>query len=257
MGFEGANFGMVLKALAAAIPADRPALVHGERVVNWGAFDALTDRIAAGLAARGLKPGDIAGQMLRNTPDYLLAYFGCIKAGVVPVNVNYHYKTRELADIFTRFGLKALFTESDFAETAREAMPAGTLTIDVGAGEWAALCDSDLPAGFAIHDDPHALFLTATGGTTGMPKAVMWPMNEAWGAFSIGVWQRGPVRRNRRRQSLQNHPEIRALEAHAGQSPLSLSLASVRARFPYVNDEDIPENCVSLPLRENNGEERG
>lgn len=192
MGFEGANFGIVLKALAAAIPADRPALVHGERVVNWGAFDALTDRIAAGLAARGLKPGDIAGQMLRNTPDYLLAYFGCIKAGVVPVNVNYHYKTRELADIFTRFGLKALFTESDFAETAREAMPAGTLTIDVGEGEWAALCDSDLPEGFAIHDDPHALFLTATGGTTGMPKAVMWPMNEAWGAFSIGVWQRGP-----------------------------------------------------------------
>ncbi|MGB7650856.1 MAG: AMP-binding protein, partial [Gallionella sp.] len=51
---------------------------------------------------------------------------------------------------------------------------------------------SDVPAGFAIHDDPEALFLTATGGTTGMPKAVMWPMREAWGAFNIGVWQRPP-----------------------------------------------------------------
>lgn len=192
MAFGGANFGVVLKALAAAIPPERPALVHGERVVTWGEFDALTDRIAAGLAARGLRPGDIAGQMLRNTPDYMLAYFGCAKAGVVPVNVNYHYRLRELADICTRFGLKALFTESDFAEAAREAMPDGALAVDVGSSDWAALCASEVPAGFTIHEDPEALFLTATGGTTGMPKAVMWPMREAWGAFNIGVWQRPP-----------------------------------------------------------------
>jgi fatty-acyl-CoA synthase len=192
MAFAGANFGTVLKALAAAIPADRPALVHGERVVTWGELDALTDSIAAGLAARGLRAGDIAGQMLRNTPDYLLAWFGCVKAGVVPVNVNYHYKSRELADIFTRFGLKALFTESDFADLARAAMPAGTLTVDVGGEDWAALCNTALPPGFAVHDDPAALFLTATGGTTGMPKAVMWPMDQAWQAFNIGLWQRPP-----------------------------------------------------------------
>lgn len=192
MAFVGANFGVVLKALAQAVPAARPALVHGTRVVSWGEFDALTDRIAAGLAARGLNPGDIAGQMLRNTPDYLLAYFGCVKAGVVPVNVNYHYKTRELADIFSRFELKALFTESDFAEAARAAMPAERLVVDVDSDDWAALCASDVPDGFAIHDDPQALFLTATGGTTGMPKAVMWPMSEAWQAFNIGLWQRGP-----------------------------------------------------------------
>jgi acyl-CoA synthetase (AMP-forming)/AMP-acid ligase II len=178
--------------LAEAIPAERPALVHGDRVVRWGELDAVTDRIAAGLRARGLQPGDIAGQMLRNTPDYMLAYFGCVKAGLVPVNVNYHYRLRELADIFNRFGLKALFTESDFADIAREAMPAGTLTVDVGSGEWDALSQTPLPAGFTIHDDPEALFLTATGGTTGMPKAVMWPMDQAWGAFNIGVWQRPP-----------------------------------------------------------------
>ncbi len=192
MASGAANFGVVLKALAAAIPPDRPALVHGERVVNWGDFDTITDQIAAGLNARGLRPGDIAGQMLRNTPDYMLAYFGCVKAGLVPVNVNYHYKARELADIFTRFGLKALFTESDFAEAAAEAMPEGALVVDVGTQEWDALCETPLPAGFAVHDDPEALFLTATGGTTGMPKAVMWPMDQAWSAFNIGLWQRPP-----------------------------------------------------------------
>ena len=73
MTWPGENFGYAMKALAQAIPPERPALIHGQRVVSWGEFDALTDRIAAGLAARGLKPGDIAGQMLRNTPDYLLA----------------------------------------------------------------------------------------------------------------------------------------------------------------------------------------
>lgn len=192
MVWKGANFGVALKGLARAIPANRAAIIHGSQVIGWRELDLVTDRIAAGLAARGLKPGDIAGQMLRNTPDYLLAYFGCIKAGLVPVNVNYHYKPRELADIFIRFGLSALFTEGDFAAAAAEAMPKGALTIDVAGADWESLCDNDVPQGFAIHDDPAALFLTATGGTTGMPKAVMWPMEEAWGAFSISVWQRAP-----------------------------------------------------------------
>ncbi len=53
MGFAGGNFGVVLKALAAAIPPDRPAVLHGTRVVGWGEFDALTERIAAGLEAAG------------------------------------------------------------------------------------------------------------------------------------------------------------------------------------------------------------
>jgi fatty-acyl-CoA synthase len=192
MAFSGANFGVVLKALAAAIPPGRPALVHGQRVVNWDELDALSDRIAAGLRSYGLAPGDIAGQMLRNTPEYLLVWFACVKAGLVPVNVNYHYKTRELGDIFSRFGLKALFTESDFADVGREAMPAGTLTVDLGGTGWDALCETPLPPGFAVNDNSEALFLTATGGTTGMPKAVMWPMDQAWSAFNIGIWQRPP-----------------------------------------------------------------
>ncbi|MEP3422665.1 MAG: AMP-binding protein [Erythrobacter sp.] len=186
----GENFGVALKALSEGIEPDRPALIHGARIVTWGELDAQTDSIAAGLVARGLKPGDIAGQMLRNNPDYILAYFGCIKAGLVPVNVNYHYKTRELTDIFARFELKALFTESDFAQIGAEAMPSGTTTIDVGGDDWSALRRYAIGDDFKIHDDRQALFLTATGGTTGMPKAVMWPMEEAWQAFSISTWQR-------------------------------------------------------------------
>ena len=191
MVWQGENFGIALKALAAAIEPERPALIHGDRVISWRELDEQTDRIAASLRESGVKPGDIAGQMLRNNPDYMLAYFGCIKAGVSPVNVNYHYKERELADIFERFGLKALFVESDFADVAAEAMPDAAQLIDVGSGAWAAMRSLDLQQDFSVYDNPEALFLTATGGTTGMPKAVMWPMIEAWQAFSISVWQRG------------------------------------------------------------------
>ena len=195
MTWRGENFGLALKQLAQAIEPERPALVHGDRIVTWSEFDRLTDSIAAGLIQAGLKPGDVAGQMLRNNPDYMLAYFGCIKAGVTPVNVNYHYRDTELADIFMRFQLKAVFTESDFAQAASNAMPDQTgKVIDVGetGGDWDDLLVTNLPADFAVNDDPEALFLTATGGTTGMPKAVMWPFVEAWGAFSVSVWQRGP-----------------------------------------------------------------
>jgi len=187
----GENFGVALKAIAQNVEPNRPALIHGDRVVTWAELDAQSDAIAVGLAERGLRPGDIAGQMLRNNPDYILAYFGCIKAGVVPVNVNYHYKSRELADIFARFDLKALFTQNDFAQSGAQAMPHGAEVIDVDGDEWTALCANPLPSDFQVYADPQALFLTATGGTTGMPKAVMWPMEQAWQAFSISVWQRG------------------------------------------------------------------
>lgn len=89
MDWEGENFGFALKALAGAIEPERPALIHGDRAINWRDFDALTDAIASGLIERGLGKGEVAGQMQRNSPEYLLAYFACMKAGVTPVNVNY------------------------------------------------------------------------------------------------------------------------------------------------------------------------
>lgn len=189
--WQGENFGLALKVLAAQVEEGRPALIYGEQIISWSELDRVTDHIAAGLLSKGLKSGDIAGQMQRNTPEYMYAYFGCIKAGLTPVNVNYRYKDRELADIFARFDLKVLFSESEFAGTAGAAMPDGALTIDVGGDDWAALQASDIPADFAVNDARDALFLTATGGTTGMPKAVMWPFDAAWQAFSISIYQRG------------------------------------------------------------------
>lgn len=196
MAWQGENFGSALKAVAQVIEPGRPALIHGDRTITWSELDALTDAIAAGLSAQGLKPGDVAGQMQRNAPEYLLAFFGCAKAGVTPVNINYHYKRREMGDIFARFDLKALFVEPDLAEDAAASMPSGALMPFIaqpGDPRWETLCATPVPADFTPCDDIDRQFFMATGGTTGLPKAVMWPYRDAWFALSMASWQVDPA----------------------------------------------------------------
>lgn len=179
-------FGPACKALATAIESDRPALVHGDCALSWGEFDARTDAIAAGLLAAGLDPGDVVGQAQRNAPEYMLVFFAAAKAGLIPVNINYHYRARELADILSRFGVAAVVRDSEFAVTvdhARGSAPALRLVFDSGALPQAPVGPNFEPAG-----GPDALFYVATGGTTGMPKAVMWQQEEAWRAFQVASW---------------------------------------------------------------------
>ncbi|MXP47065.1 AMP-binding protein [Altererythrobacter luteolus] len=194
MNWRGENFGVAAKAIAQSVEPGRPALVHGTRTVSWQELDAITDSIACGLIDAGMRPGDVAGQMQRNSPEYILAYIGCAKAGVIPVNVNYHYQEGELRDIFTRFGLKVLFAEDEFTDialSARSSVLEHVISSNPASDQWRALSAHPVAEGFNPHSDPQALFFTATGGTTGMPKAVMWPFEDAWEAFQISHWPQG------------------------------------------------------------------
>ncbi len=196
MVWQGENFGWAIKSVAKAIEPGRPALLHADRTISWEEFDAVTDAIAVGLAEQGLKPGDVVGQMLRNAPEYLIAFFGCVKAGITPVNVNYRYKRREMGDIFARFDLKALFVEPDLAEDAAASMPPAALAPFVaqpGDPRWEALCATPVPADFTPCKDPDRQFYMATGGTTGMPKAVVWPFRDAWLTFNMSSWPVDPA----------------------------------------------------------------
>ena len=228
MNWHGENFGIAAKAIAQCVEPGRPALLHGTRAVSWQELDAITDAIACGLIDAGLKPGDVAGQMQRNSPEYILAYIGCAKAGVIPVNVNYHYQQGELRDIFTRFGLKVLFAEDEFTDialVARSPLLEHVISSDPASGQWRALTGHPVGAGFEPHGDPQALFFTATGGTTGMPKAVMWPFEDAWEAFQISQWPQGIGEPPRIAASLAEHTAIAAAlppSAEASIAPLLL-----------------------------------
>ena len=155
------NFGHAIRAIARCVPDDRPALVHGDRTVSWGEFDRRTDSVAAGLLALGLVPGDVVGHQLRNSPDFLLAWFGCAKAGLIPVNVNHQYGAAELADIYTRFGVKAVVLDAEFAGAAAEARasaPELGQLLSVTSKQWTALVDHPVSADFTPDRDPNALF---------------------------------------------------------------------------------------------------
>jgi fatty-acyl-CoA synthase len=188
--WEGSNFASALRAIAAAVEPGRPALVHGDRVIDWQTFDQLTDAVAAGLLGAGLRPGDVLGQQLRNAPEYMLAFFGCAKAGLIPVNVNYHYRGTELADIITRFGIKAVVQDAEFAAALSDAAAEGGRVGHVftvgGDDSFARLSESPGRALPEPSDD--AVFYIATGGTTGMPKAAIWRHVDAWNAFQLSIW---------------------------------------------------------------------
>lgn len=192
--WPGSNFADALRAIAAAVEPGRSALIHGDRVIDWQAFDRRTDAIAAGLLARGLRAGAVVGHQVRNGPDYMLSFFACAKAGLIPVNVNYHYRGAELADIVRRFGIGAMVQNDEFAGVLADAASHGAIVDHVFAiggddsfGALEAAPVHDLPP-----PDDDAIFYIATGGTTGMPKAAIWRHIDAWNAFQLSLWPPGP-----------------------------------------------------------------
>ena len=146
-----------------------PCLVERKRVVSFGEFDALTDRLGNALLASGFNPGDRVGVLLPNGIDCLVAYYALAKSGLVRVSLN----TREtidnhiykLADSGSRGVIHNLRDEADIARLGVER--------PISPAELAALTAVTTDAPCAVDralDAPYRLGYT--GGTTGQSKAV-------------------------------------------------------------------------------------
>lgn len=244
MGWDGSPFGVAVKAIARAVEPERAALIHGDTVVGWAEFDRLTDAVAAGLLARGLERGDVIGLQLRNCPEYSLAFIGAAKAGLIPVNVNYHYRGAELADIVTRFAIRAIVQNAEFAEMLASARAQGAAVehvFQVGGDEsFAALAET--AGDFAPEDDPDARFYVATGGTTGMPKAVVWRQVDAWAAFQLSVWPGAPGERPAIATSLDDH----VARAVAARPPSAVSRAPLLMLSPLMHGAGLFAALICL-----------
>jgi long-chain acyl-CoA synthetase len=157
----GAPTGLAaLVRVNARVRPDAPAVVDGATRLTWRELDALVDRTAAGLAARGLVPGDRVAVQLPNGVDWLRAVLGALRAGLVVVPVNTAYTDPELRFVLGDSGAALLV-----AETGRE--PVAGVPVAAGPPE----ADGP-PPGHA--DDPGALaFLAYTSGTTGRPRGAM------------------------------------------------------------------------------------
>jgi long-chain acyl-CoA synthetase len=103
------NLAVTLRESARRVPG-KPAMVLGETTISYAELDALSDRVAANLAAGGLAAEDRVGLQLPNIPEFVIAYFGILKAGGAVVPMNVLFKAPEIKFQLPDSGTVALIT---------------------------------------------------------------------------------------------------------------------------------------------------
>lgn len=188
----GWNFADVWETIADQIP-DANCQVQGDRKLSWAEVDKRADGIAKTLLERGAVEQDKVAQYLYNCPEYIESVFASFKAGLVPINTNYRYQEDELIYLWDNADCVAVVFHGVFTETIeriRDRVPKVVtwLWVDDGTGscpDW-ALPYEDAAASATGgertlapwgHKGEH-LLMTYTGGTTGMPKGVMWRQDD-------------------------------------------------------------------------------
>lgn len=178
------NYGDILDAVA-PLRAEKTAISSDQGELSWAEFDRRTNSLARSLVERGLRPGDKVCFLLFNGAPYLELLAACFKARLVHVNANFRYLAHELEHILENSDSKLLVYDARLAEVVanissqrRDAI----LRVQVGGAAAAdgALDFEDLFRGqesgpLDIERSPDDLIFIYTGGTTGNPKAVMWP----------------------------------------------------------------------------------
>jgi acyl-CoA synthetase (AMP-forming)/AMP-acid ligase II len=192
------NYADVWEAIADVRPDDL-AQVQGTRRYTWAEWNRRADGVATTLLQLGLGQQAKVAQYLYNSPEYLESIFAAWKAALVPVNTNYRYGDDEVAYLWDNGDVEAVVFHGAFVdriERVRPRLPAvrGWLWVDDGTGacpSWAVPYE-EAAAGGATGGrtagpwgrSPDDLFLLYTGGTTGMPKGVMWRQDDLFVLFN-------------------------------------------------------------------------
>jgi long-chain acyl-CoA synthetase len=167
----GLNLASLLTESAAKAP-ELPAIRLGDAELSYGELDQRSARLAALLGEKGIEPGDRVGVMLPNVPDFPVAYYGVLRAGVIVVPMNVLLKRREIAFYLEDSGSKLLLAWHGFAAEAREgAADAGVELIEVEPASFAAtLAEHEPAAGLHETAEDDTAVILYTSGTTGKPK---------------------------------------------------------------------------------------
>ncbi|MFF9809890.1 acyl-CoA synthetase [Streptomyces coeruleorubidus] len=187
------NLADLFESVVDVVP-DREALVYvdhpgtgAERRLTYAELDAAANRVGHHLLDSGIRPGEHLGLHLYNGVEYLQTVLGCLKARIVPVNVNYRYVEEELVYLYRDADLVALVFDAEFTDRVAAARPRAERLrhlIRVGAPapgaagvpcvEFARVEAAGAPGRGFPDRSPDDQFIIYTGGTTGMPKGVMW-----------------------------------------------------------------------------------
>ncbi len=187
------HYATIWESIADTIPT-ATALAHGTTTRSWKEYDERGARLAAAYSAAGLKHDSKIGLYMYNGNEYLESQYGAFKMRGVPVNVNYRYLDDELWYLLDNADAEALVFHSSLGDrVARvvDRLPDLKLLIEVDDGNAGRVAgsqpyDTVLAANepmerIARSDDD--IYMLYTGGTTGMPKGVMYDMASHVGLF--------------------------------------------------------------------------
>jgi len=196
------NYADVWEAVADEQP-DAPAIAQGSRRLTWAELDRRADGVARWLLELDPARQDKVAIYLYNSPEYLETTFAAAKAGLVPVNTNYRYADEELTYLWDNADAVAVvfhgtFTDSTARVRARVPGVRGWLWVDDGSGpcpEWATPYEeaaksagARVAASWGRSGDD--LIMLYTGGTTGMPKGVMWRQDDLFARMNTAGFRR-------------------------------------------------------------------
>ncbi|WP_227998247.1 acyl-CoA synthetase [Nocardia australiensis] len=181
---------------------DRVALADDSREVTYAQLEERANKLAHYLLEQGVQPGDKVGIYSRNTIEAVEAMVAVFKARAVMINVNFRYVENELQHIFSNSDMVALIHERRYSDRVASVRPKTALLKTVivvdddttGAIPTAAdsveyetvLAQSSAERDFGDRS-PDDVYMLYTGGTTGLPKGVMWRQEDVWRVLGAGI----------------------------------------------------------------------
>jgi len=193
----GWNYGDILDAVDAIVPAQRIALIHGDHAVSWGDFSRRTNNLARALLRSGARPGDKIAFYMRNRAQYSEGIAAAFKARLTHVNVNYRYVDHELEYLLDNSDAVAVIYAAEFSarvSAIRARLPNVRHWIEVADGhpratdaiDYEVLAAEGDGSPLGIERSGDDMLFLYTGGTTGMPKGVMWRHDDLWRGTGAG-----------------------------------------------------------------------
>ena len=199
-----AHYATVFEKNADAIP-NEIALVCGENIRTWKEYDDRAARLATLLTSYGLGSDSKVGLYLHNSNEFLEAQYSVFKVAGVPINVNYRYKEEELIYLLDNSDSEAVFFQGCYSqqiESIKDKLDKVKVFIQVDDGtpqldcaeNYEQIISSNEPMERFERSEDN-IYMLYTGGTTGMPKGVMYTHGGHLGAMlnTAGAWGMIPI----------------------------------------------------------------
>jgi fatty-acyl-CoA synthase len=182
----------------AAIRGDEDALIQRDRRLSWRQVERRARNLAAWMRDQGASHQAKVAVYTYNHPAFMETVYGAFKAALVPVNVNYRYREEELRYLLDNADAEIVVVHEDFVDLLDKVRPdlpkikgvlvvseTGGRQLPAGSHDYEAVAETDRPAPAVARSGDDMMFLY-TGGTTGMPKGVMWRQDDLYYRFAGG-----------------------------------------------------------------------